>query len=121
MRQSGRQPASSAIYSEGEYDLACPMSAYLMLVAAATPEPQTPGASQVNGAITEFAPITVNISYSIRKPVDGLEFVLPTDSYPYVRVLHLSCSHHTHFHRSVFLMHILRPHLPTLLDAGYLA
>ncbi|KAL4266270.1 Transcription initiation factor TFIID subunit 2 [Pleurotus pulmonarius] len=70
VRQSGRQPASDAIYSE-----------------AATPEPQTPGASHVNGVPTEFAPITVNISYSIRKPVDGVEFVLPTDSYPY-RVPH---------------------------------
>ncbi len=96
VRQSGRQPASDAIYSEGELELAYPMSVFLMLVTAATPEPQTPGASHVNGVPTEFAPITVNISYSIRKPVDGVEFVLPTDSYPYVRVPRLIYLHHTH-------------------------
>ncbi|KAF8204343.1 hypothetical protein K438DRAFT_1716031 [Mycena galopus ATCC 62051] len=52
----------------------------------ATPEPQTPGA-QVSQAVPEFAPIAINIAYSLRNPVDGFQFVIPTDSYPY-RVPH---------------------------------
>ncbi|KAG6813996.1 hypothetical protein H0H92_004489 [Tricholoma furcatifolium] len=51
---------------------------------AATPEPQE---SQTPNSVLEFAPITINITYSLRNPVDGFEFVLPTDSYPY-RVPH---------------------------------
>ncbi|KAJ2935753.1 hypothetical protein H1R20_g1340, partial [Candolleomyces eurysporus] len=55
------------------------------IVYEATPEPQTPGpASQ---ATAEFAPIVVNIAYSLRNPVDGFEFVVPNDAYPY-RVPH---------------------------------
>ncbi|TFY71826.1 hypothetical protein EVG20_g1175 [Dentipellis fragilis] len=57
---------------------------------AATPEPQTPGfvASQPLVAMPEFSPITINIEYSLRNPADGLQFVLPTDAYPY-RVPHV--------------------------------
>jgi hypothetical protein len=29
-------------------------------------------------------PITINIAYSLRNPVDGFQFILPTDSHPYV-------------------------------------
>ncbi|KAK0246182.1 hypothetical protein EDD85DRAFT_924985 [Armillaria nabsnona] len=55
----------------------------------ATPEPQTPGVSQAQNGHTapEFSPIVVKISYSLRNPVDGFEFVLPDDSHPY-RVPH---------------------------------
>ncbi|KAF7302980.1 Transcription initiation factor TFIID subunit 2 [Mycena kentingensis (nom. inval.)] len=49
----------------------------------ATPEPSTPGQT-----ITEFAPISINIAYSLRNPVDGFQFVVPTESYPY-RVPHV--------------------------------
>jgi len=56
--------------------------------AVATPEPQTPGYSQMN---PEFAPIVVHIAYSLRNPVDGFEFVIPNDSYPFVRVLPAKC------------------------------
>ena len=52
--------------------------------AAATPEPQTPGFFQAPQVVPEFSPITINIAYSLRNPVDGFQFVLPTDSYPYV-------------------------------------
>ncbi|KAF5374962.1 hypothetical protein D9758_000502 [Tetrapyrgos nigripes] len=53
-----------------------------------TPEPQTPGPQSTSGqTITEFAPITVKIIYSLRKPVEGIQFVLPTDSHPH-RVPH---------------------------------
>lgn len=52
---------------------------------AATPEPQTPGPSFHVPALPEYMPITINITYSLRNPVDGFQFVLPTDSYPYVR------------------------------------
>ncbi|TFY68605.1 hypothetical protein EVJ58_g911 [Rhodofomes roseus] len=56
---------------------------------AATPEPQTPGPmSQPTLPVPEFNPITVNIAYSVRNPADGLQFVLPTDAYPY-RVPHV--------------------------------
>lgn len=48
----------------------------------ATPEPQTPGLTSQPGL--EFAPIVVNIAYSLRNPVDGFEFVVPSDAYPYV-------------------------------------
>ena len=34
---------------------------------------------------SEFAPIMVVIEYSLHNPHDGLQFVLPTDAYPYVR------------------------------------
>ena len=53
-------------------------------LAAATPEPQTPGPSFQTPALPEYLPITINIVYSLRNPVDGFQFVLPTDSYPYV-------------------------------------
>ncbi|KAF8665397.1 hypothetical protein AX16_000416 [Volvariella volvacea WC 439] len=53
----------------------------------ATPEPQTPGPSHVAQTVPEFLPITVHIAYSLRNPVDGFEFVLPTDSHPF-RVPH---------------------------------
>jgi len=29
-------------------------------------------------------PIVVHIEYSLRNPVDGIQFVLPTDAYPFV-------------------------------------
>ncbi|KAI0308085.1 hypothetical protein B0F90DRAFT_1680044 [Multifurca ochricompacta] len=48
---------------------------------AATPEPQTPGASTL--PTIEFAPITVHIEYSVRNPSDGLTFVRPSDTYPH--------------------------------------
>ncbi|KAH7906471.1 hypothetical protein BJ138DRAFT_1094071, partial [Hygrophoropsis aurantiaca] len=56
--------------------------------AAASPEPQTPGPSfHTPAPVPEFMPITVHIVYSLRNPVDGIQFVLPTDAYPY-RVPH---------------------------------
>lgn len=55
----------------------------------ATPEPQTPGYSQSQTATPEFSPVTINISYSLRNPIDGFEFVLPNDSHPFVSGLSL--------------------------------
>lgn len=57
-------------------------------VLVSTPEPQTPG-SYPAASTPEFAPIVVHIAYSLRSPVDGLEFVLPNDSYPFVSVYQL--------------------------------
>ncbi|KAG5636972.1 hypothetical protein H0H81_006217 [Sphagnurus paluster] len=68
LKQSGHLP-TGAVFSE-----------------AATPEPQTPGFVH-SQTVPEFSPITVNIVYSLRDPVDGFEFVIPTDTYPY-RVPH---------------------------------
>lgn len=56
----------------------------------ATPEPQTPGPSQTPAPGPEFMPIVVRIEYSLRNPVDGIQFVLPTDTYPYVSVSNTS-------------------------------
>ncbi|KAF9245714.1 hypothetical protein BU15DRAFT_85416 [Melanogaster broomeanus] len=53
----------------------------------ATPEPETPGPSQTPVPGPEFMPIVVHIEYSLRNPVDGVQFVLPTDAHPY-RVPH---------------------------------
>lgn len=34
--------------------------------------------------MAEFSAITVIIEYTLRHPVDGIQFVLPTESYPHV-------------------------------------
>ncbi|KAF4611399.1 hypothetical protein D9613_004170 [Agrocybe pediades] len=52
-----------------------------------TPEPQTPGYSQNLPTGPEFSPIVVHIAYSLRNPVDGFQFVVPSDAYPF-RVPH---------------------------------
>ncbi|KAF9055881.1 hypothetical protein BJ165DRAFT_1336062, partial [Panaeolus papilionaceus] len=52
-----------------------------------TPEPQTPGGFSTQASSTEFSPILIHIAYSLRHPIDGLEFVIPSDSYP-LRVPH---------------------------------
>lgn len=53
-----------------------------MRIPGATPEPFTPGPH--GQVFAEFSPIIVNIAYSLRNPVEGVEFVLPTDNHPYV-------------------------------------
>ncbi|KAI5120798.1 hypothetical protein M0805_002425 [Coniferiporia weirii] len=57
----------------------------------ATPEPHLLGhpLSQTHAATAapEFSPIQVRITYSLRNPVEGFQFVLPSDAYPY-RVPH---------------------------------
>ncbi|KAM6498612.1 hypothetical protein JOM56_006560 [Amanita muscaria] len=82
---------------EGELSIAIPREVALrqsvqssggtIVSEAATPEPQTPSIPQASSSGTEFSPIVINITYSLRNPVDGFEFVLPTESYPY-RVPH---------------------------------
>lgn len=58
-----------------------------------TPEPQTPGPSahRANNVVKEYAPLTVKIFYSLRNPAEGLQFVLPSDAYPF-RVPHVYTS-----------------------------
>lgn len=51
-----------------------------------TPEPQTPGSHQVGLPTIEFSPIVIHIEYSLHNPVDGVEFVLPSDNNPYVSI-----------------------------------
>ncbi|KAJ8084704.1 hypothetical protein PM082_003480 [Marasmius tenuissimus] len=81
---------------EGELSIAIPKEVSLKATGTvgttqndyATPEPQTPGPqAQTSQVITEFSPIVVKIVYSIRNPVDGLEFVSATENQPY-RVPH---------------------------------
>lgn len=51
---------------------------------AATPEPFTPHVAHLQHA-TEFSPIQVRVTYHVRNPAEGIQFVLPSDAYPYVR------------------------------------
>lgn len=64
-------------------------------------------------------PIVVRIEYSLRNPVDGIQFVLPTDTYPYVSVsnrrMHLIV---ILIYRSASLMHTPPLPLPTPRDVG---
>lgn len=63
----------------------------LLTSKGATPEPQTPAFGiHPSVPILEFAPIIVKITYSLRNPADGIQFVLPSDAYPYVRLSDLS-------------------------------
>ncbi|KAI9057062.1 hypothetical protein FKP32DRAFT_1598551 [Trametes sanguinea] len=56
---------------------------------AATPEPQTPGhLTQAAHPVTEYKQIEITITYSLRNPADGVQFVLPSDAYP-TRVPHV--------------------------------
>lgn len=83
---------------EGELSVAIPKEVSLrqaghavtgIVSEAATPEPQTPGPMAAPVLpVPEFAPITVTIEYSIRNPADGIQFILPSDAYPY-RVPHV--------------------------------
>ncbi|KAI0348152.1 hypothetical protein BDW22DRAFT_1480005 [Trametopsis cervina] len=75
---------------EGELSIAVPKELIIrqsghgsagIVSEAATPEPQTPGfGSQPS---PEFAPIQVVITYSLRNPIDGVQFMVPSDAYPY--------------------------------------
>lgn len=49
-----------------------------------TPEPSTPGPATLPLPTAEFSPIVVHVEYSLRRPADGLQFVLPTEADPYV-------------------------------------
>ncbi|KAI8981206.1 hypothetical protein BD414DRAFT_93257 [Trametes punicea] len=56
---------------------------------AATPEPQTPGhIAQPAHSVTEYKQIEVTITYSLKNPADGVQFVLPSDAYS-TRVPHV--------------------------------
>lgn len=67
-------------------------------------------------------PIVVRIEYSLRNPVDGIQFVLPADTYPYVSVSNGRVhSIEILIYRSVFLMHTLSLPLLMLRDVGSLA
>ncbi|PCH34126.1 hypothetical protein WOLCODRAFT_130217 [Wolfiporia cocos MD-104 SS10] len=82
---------------EGELSIAIPKEVSLrqsghagggIVSEAATPEPQTPGPAGPPLVVPEFVPIIVKIAYSLRNPTDGLQFIVPTDAYPY-RVPHV--------------------------------
>jgi hypothetical protein len=64
--------------------ISCRVILIAFRITVSTPEPQTPGFYPTSLSIPEFAPIVVHIAYSLRNPVDGLEFVLPNDSHPFV-------------------------------------
>lgn len=92
LRQSGHIGHSmvNGVSSEGEHSLRLfffgVVAQLEVTQTVATPEPQIPGPSQTPAPGPEFMPIVVRIEYSLRNPVDGIQFVLPTDAYPYVSV-----------------------------------
>jgi hypothetical protein len=88
---------------------------------AATPEPQTPGfLSQTGAPVFEFAPIQVIITYSLRNPADGVQFIVPSDAYPYVSgLLCAAYSSYLIWYGSEFHTRIRLLHLLTLLGVGF--
>jgi transcription initiation factor TFIID subunit 2 len=76
---------------EGELSIAIPSSLLPVPRSLQTPTKdsllrETQGAlpNSTANPSSEFAPLTVVIHYSLRSPHDGVHFVLPTDTYPYV-------------------------------------
>lgn len=87
-----------------------------MFAIAATPEPQAQ--LQATAAGSEFTPIQVRIYYNLRNPVEGFQFILPSDAYPYVcPQLHLPTPS-ADIAFSVCRMPIPRPHRQILRDVG---
>lgn len=82
LRQSGHR-SMSGLVSEGKpWILRVGLHGCEPSRVAATPEPQTPGhPSQQSLPVPEFIPILVHIKYSIKNPADGVQFVLPSESY----------------------------------------
>jgi transcription initiation factor TFIID subunit 2 len=73
---------------EGELSIAIPSQ---VSIAAPTPPPNpsgmaTPAAANPQTA-PEYLPLIVRIEYSLKNPVDGIQFVLPSDAYPFVSLL----------------------------------
>lgn len=77
--------------SRSLFDLLDDTHVDITIPTAATPEPQTPGTlfQPPPAVVPEFAPMIVKITYSLRNPVDGFQFIVPTDSFPYVRIIYL--------------------------------
>jgi hypothetical protein len=40
------------------------------------------------GPGAEFAPLVLRVEYSMRNPIDGVQFVVPTDAFPYVSLVY---------------------------------
>jgi len=70
------------LYSEGRMTLCVFDNCNLTWNPGATPEPFAPGPH--GQVFAEFSPIVVTIAYSLRNPVEGVQFVLPSDNYPFV-------------------------------------
>lgn len=71
---------------EGALSIAIP-SSQLPVRLSTTREPTLSPAgfrATESESTSQFAPITILIHYSLRNPRDGIQFVLPTDAYPYV-------------------------------------
>lgn len=76
---------------EGELSIAIPSSLLPVPRAAPAVERDSDTSTDRQGTRSlpsttgsEFAPISVVIHYSLQSPNDGMEFVLPTEAYPYV-------------------------------------
>ena len=115
LRQSGNRTVSGII-SEGMSSLLLSRNQNQSVGLAATPEPQTPGHPVPHAApVPEFTPILVSITYSIKNPADGIQFVLPSESYQTVSFQHSyvlflfftksPLASAARFHHSVFTRH----------------
>jgi transcription initiation factor TFIID subunit 2 len=72
---------------EGELSIAIPDELAPMHKANIVPlhhQFDTPEPARMGTPSSEFAPLTITIEYSLTNPLDGLQFVLPTEAYPYV-------------------------------------
>jgi transcription initiation factor TFIID subunit 2 len=90
------------------------------LYSGATPEPATPNAL-AGQTMAEFSPIVINIAYSLRNPVDGVEFVLPSDNHPYVSFSNFRCALMLKSLCRGFLTSIHHPHPRMPRGVGFLA
>ena len=81
-----RSAGSTTIFKECESQRPRIINANADVCTAATPEPFALGhhVAQTASTTLEFAPIVLRVAYSLRNPVDGFQFVLPNDAYPYV-------------------------------------
>lgn len=73
---------------EGELSIAIPSQ---VSVIAPAPTQNGPSTSTNASNAPEYLPLVVRIEYSLKNPVDGLQFVLPSDAYPF-RVPHMYTS-----------------------------
>lgn len=68
---------------EGELSIAIPPTVQYI---KPPPTPQAGAPSTPSPKKAEYSPIVIKIEYAVRNPTDGLQFVLPSDAYPFVCV-----------------------------------
>lgn len=69
---------------EGELSIGIPPQVTIEATNQPTAPTTSTTANAASQATHEFMALTVRIEYSLRNPVDGIQFVLPSDAYPFV-------------------------------------